>query len=295
MNIDYEYYRVFYYVAICQNVTKAAEILQSTQPNVTRVIKKLESELNATLFYRTNRGMTLTPWGERLYSEVAVAVQHIENGQNAIFNNQQLENGELAICCTDISLDCYLLNVLKGFRSLYPNVKIKMNTFNTSDCISHLKSEMADFAIATTPIDSLNMLIAKELKHVYDVAVCADSFLKGEAKLSFEELLSYPIIVPNDKSSTFRVYDEFLCDHGYRLNPSIVVSNYKEVIRFVEAGFGIGFVPHEILDGYTNVREIEINEKLPKRTICLLKSIHHPYNIVAKTFEKYVLSYADLR
>ena len=67
MYISYEYYRIFYHVARCGNLTKAAEALQNSQPNLTRAIRNLEAEIGCPLFSRTNRGMILTPEGEGLY------------------------------------------------------------------------------------------------------------------------------------------------------------------------------------------------------------------------------------
>ena len=59
MYINYEYYRIFYFVAKCSNLTKAAEALQNSQPNLTRAIRNLESEIDCPLFSRTNRGLSL--------------------------------------------------------------------------------------------------------------------------------------------------------------------------------------------------------------------------------------------
>ena len=78
MYINYEYYRVFYYAAKCGNLTKAAALLQNSQPNLTRAIKTLEAELGCTLFSRTNRGLILTPEGEALYRHIRVAFAEID-------------------------------------------------------------------------------------------------------------------------------------------------------------------------------------------------------------------------
>lgn len=83
MYINYEYYRVFYYAAKCGNLTKAAALLQNSQPNLTRAIKTLEAELGCTLFSRTNRGLILTPEGEALYRHIRVAFAEIEAGEAA--------------------------------------------------------------------------------------------------------------------------------------------------------------------------------------------------------------------
>ena len=67
MDVNFEYYKIFYYVAKYHNFTKAAQALNNSQPNITRAMNCLEQQLNTTLFIRTNRGVQLTPEGERLY------------------------------------------------------------------------------------------------------------------------------------------------------------------------------------------------------------------------------------
>ena len=77
MNISYDYYRVFYYVAKYRSFTAAARVLINNQPNVTRMMKRLEEELGCTLFIRQRRGVLLTPEGEKLYAHISVAFEHI--------------------------------------------------------------------------------------------------------------------------------------------------------------------------------------------------------------------------
>ena len=74
MEVTYDYYRIFYYAAKYKSFSQAATILMSNQPNVTRAIHNLESQLGCRLFIRSNRGAELTPEGERLYSHVAIVL-----------------------------------------------------------------------------------------------------------------------------------------------------------------------------------------------------------------------------
>ena len=64
MDINFEYFKIFYYVAKYKNITKAAAALGSNQPNVTRIMKLLESQMNCRLFVREARGIGLTEKGE---------------------------------------------------------------------------------------------------------------------------------------------------------------------------------------------------------------------------------------
>ena len=66
MDISYDYYRVFYYAARYRSFSRAAEALLSNQPNVTKFMNNLEAQLGCRLFVRSNRGVTLTPEGEKL-------------------------------------------------------------------------------------------------------------------------------------------------------------------------------------------------------------------------------------
>ena len=84
MYISYDDYRVFYYAAKYENLTQAAELLLSSQPNVTRSIRRLEDQLGVRLFARSNRGVQLTPEGEKLYARVSVAMEQLQLGEEEL-------------------------------------------------------------------------------------------------------------------------------------------------------------------------------------------------------------------
>ena len=97
INVDIELYRIFYTVASCGNITKAAEKLYISQPAVTMSIKKLESELGIKLFVRNKRGVTLTPEGKVLYGYIEKAMENISLAENKIENFKKLETGNIRI------------------------------------------------------------------------------------------------------------------------------------------------------------------------------------------------------
>ena len=76
-----DYYRIFYYVAQYKVLPEYIEALHNNQPNITRCMNNLESELNCTLFLRSNKGITLTPEGKRLYEHVAIAYERVAWGR----------------------------------------------------------------------------------------------------------------------------------------------------------------------------------------------------------------------
>ena len=82
--INYEYYKIFYYVGKYKSITKAAQMLYSSQPAVTRIIQKLENELECKLFVRSQAGMDFTQEGKTLFDYVSIAYNQLERGEDEI-------------------------------------------------------------------------------------------------------------------------------------------------------------------------------------------------------------------
>ena len=117
MYVDWEYYKIFYYVAKYQNFTKAARVLGSNQPNITHAMNRLESQLNCVLFIRSNRGVTLTPEGELLYSRSASAAVQIQDAEEELSASATLEHGAISISATETALNIYLSEKLRAFHT----------------------------------------------------------------------------------------------------------------------------------------------------------------------------------
>ena len=131
MNISYDSYRVFYYAAKYKSFSQAAAALYNNQPNVTRIIRRLESELRCALFFRSPQGVRLTPEGEKLYAHIAVAFESIEAAEEEIFSDQSLQSGVVHIAASGLALRGCLLQVLAQYRSEYPHVRICLTNHTT--------------------------------------------------------------------------------------------------------------------------------------------------------------------
>ena len=93
MNVNLEYYKIFYYVAKCGGITSAANELFISQPAVSRAVRQLETDLGAALFVRTPRGVKLTPEGEVLYAHVSRGYESIKLGESKFQELLNLEEG----------------------------------------------------------------------------------------------------------------------------------------------------------------------------------------------------------
>ena len=83
------------------------QVLGNNQPNITHSMNRLESQLNCVLFIRSNRGVTLTPEGEMLYSRIASAAVQIQDAEEELSASATLEHGAISISATETALNIY--------------------------------------------------------------------------------------------------------------------------------------------------------------------------------------------
>ena len=99
--VKLELYRVFYTVAKCGSLTRAAEELFISQPAVSQAIKQLESQFGVSLFNRTHRGMELSVHGKMVFRQVEEALALLDDAENKLLELKTTATGMIRIGATD--------------------------------------------------------------------------------------------------------------------------------------------------------------------------------------------------
>ena len=198
MNITYDYYRIFYFVAKYQSFTKAASILLSNEPNISRSIRNLEHEFGVSLFIRSNRGVTLTPEGQKLYTRVAAAHHQLSSAEAELADAKSLTSGTITLGVSEAALQILLLPKLREFHQKFPEIKIHISSVTTPQAVSSLKSGLVDLAIVTSPTGVTRPLKEIPLRPIREVLIGGPRFasLSGTPK-TLKELADYPFILLN--------------------------------------------------------------------------------------------------
>lgn len=297
MNISFDAYKVFYYVAQYCSFTKAAEMLYSNQPNVTRTIKNLEQALGCSLFVRSSRNVQLTPEGEALFAHIGPAIEQIQAGEDAVLLHTSLQGGVISIGASEIALQYMLLPVLKEFRRLYPQVHLRIYNSATPQAISVLRDRLVDFALVTTPMEPSDSFLGKELVTFREVPICGQAYSELiKESLTLETLVSYPMVGLRKGTATYELYDSFFRAHGLTLSPDIEAATSAQIIPMVRSDLGIGFVPERTAkeaenDG--NIYILKLRQPLPERSIVLLKRRDKPLSVAARELESMLLLHAE--
>lgn len=280
MNIDYELYRVFYYVANFGNITLASKKLNISQPAVSKAIKNLEDQLGGELFIRTKRGVKLTSEGKEFYYYISQAMEFIKSAENRFNELINLETGVIKIGISAILTKEFLSPYLKIFRDKYPKIDIKIITGVTNELISQLRNGLIDILILNvTEKDYFNDIEIKRVKKIQDCFVVGNKYFNLlDKKLSLEELNNYPLILQNNGTNARDFLNEVVSKYNIVLNPNMEFASFSLVVEFTKIGYGIGYVTREFVkrDLENNeLAELKIKENIPNRYIGVAISKKH--------------------
>lgn len=286
--ITYDYYRIFYYVAVYRSFTKAAEILGNNQPNITRCMNNLEHELECKLFVRSNRGVTLTPEGERLLSHVSIAYEQLQYGEQEIKRDKSLESGHITIGASETVLPLLLLKKLENFHEEYPNVHLKISSHSTPHVISSLEDGLVDFAVVTTPAAIKKPLYKISLHSFREILIGGSKYkFLTDKPYHLEELVEYPFVSLGKHTATRELYIQYFLNHNLSFKPDMEAATADQILPLIIHNLGIGFYPEELAS--TAIKEkkvypIHLADPYPQRQICLIMDKSKPLSIAVQKF-----------
>lgn len=291
MDITYDYYKMFYYVVKYGSFSKAAKVTMRSQPNITKMMNNLENQLGCKLLVRSNRGVTLTTEGERLFAHVEIAMEHFILAENELQNGQGLNDGSISISTTEVALYGCVLSAISRFKLDYPNVKIKLTNQNNTKAIRTLKNGLADFAVVTSSeIDDSN-LILKDIKNFREILCCKNGYKTELSYMDIKSIENASYISLNDDTYTYHFLREYLFGLGVYKEPDISVATVDQILPIVKSGIGIGFISEFIAkDALASgeIVEIPLKNPPPIRKICLALDKKRPISPAARKFIEYL-------
>lgn len=287
MEINMEWYRVFYWTAQMGSMSKASDKLHITQPAVSHTLKQLEEKLGGKLFFRTARGVHLTNEGEVLFSYVEQAFSFMEAGEKKLSDMHNLQHGEINIGASDTLCKHYLLPHLEHYHKQYPDIRIRVTNRTTPETMALLKEGKIDFGIINLPASDPNIDFRKSSTQ-QDCLVGGPKFGALAAKpFALEEINQYPLLLLEPGGSTRKYLDEYSLSHGISLKPELELGSIDLLAQFARSGFGLAFVirnyvAEELAAG--QLIEIPLIPPIPERHVGIATLKGVPLSAASKRF-----------
>lgn len=281
-----ESYKVFYYTAKLQSITRAAKELAISQPAVSQAVRQLEEHIGARLFVRTSKGVHLTREGELLFSYVSKGYEQLETGERKLRQMLNLELGEVHIGASDMTLQFFLLPFLERFHEKYPGIKVRVSNAPTPETLGFLKDGRIDFGVVSTPFTLEEGIQFQKVKEIQDTFVAGRRFIQYKNRmLDFSELEKLPLICLEGKTSTREYMDLFLQENGVLIRPEFELATSDMIVQFTLRSLGVGNVMREFAEAELEsgrLFELRFNKMIPKRNFCIVTNEKNPLSAAAR-------------
>lgn len=275
MEQNFELYKVFYHVAKEGQISKAAKKMFISQPAVSQSIKLLEKNLEGQLFFRTPKGVVLTPEGKSLFDYVEKAYGYLISGERKFRELKNLEGGEIRIGASDTLCSHYLLNYLEEFHKEFPKVKIHVFNKTTYEIIDLLKSGEVDLGFINLPILNDPVLDVLNVETLEDCFICGEKYKNKLNKVhSLKEISNYPLVLLEKKTSMRKFLDQLFIRNDVSYEPEFELGSIDLLVKFAKVGFGVSFVTKNFVLKELNNKEvflIKTDIEIQKRGIGMIK------------------------
>ena len=252
--IDFELYRIFVIVAEEENITKASERLNISQPALTKQIKNLENQLSVKLFERKNKGVELTAFGKELYEKLKNPVEELS----------KIDNQVGKVKCINIGTHNHLGSCIFGkcineFYIKYPNCKLNLICEETAEMFKKLKNKEIDIVFSKKNNDvDLRDIEYINLGYLHDVIIVSKDSKFANKELTIKDIENNIIYGPRHYAQAVQRLKDLMQGKSLNLNNS----SYNTILELASSGKALGLVTRE----YVTKEEYEKYNLLEVRT-----------------------------
>lgn len=232
-----------YFLAVAQeeSITKAAEILHTTQPNLSRQLNMLEEEIGKKLFIRGSRKITLTEEGMFLRKRAKEIIDLTERTEFELNSYGEITTGDIYIGAPETYIMHFIGEVFKKINERYPQIKYHIFSGSTIEVSEQLNKGLLDFAILIEPIDLQKYNYIKlPYTDTWGVLMRKDSPLAKLEVIRPEDIKDYPLFLAQQQSGA-NVLSGWFKDYYKNLN---IIGSFNLITTpamIVESGLGYVF------------------------------------------------------
>ena len=232
--------KIFLVVANSSSFLEASNKLYISQPAISKSINKLEEDLGVSLFYRANKGVTLTSDGEILLKYVKDSRKLLLACERMLSSNNSLDSGSIVIGAQSHIVRNYLLEKINNFRKIFPNVMFRIVDLSTLELIEGLEKHELDFVVDASPINTpYNNL---RIQPIYKLDTCFIKSKENNKKYNkITDLEDECIVMPISRSSLRKNLFKSL-ENIIEIKPQLEYGTEELIIESVKRNMGIGYV-----------------------------------------------------
>ncbi len=291
--MDFKSLKYFLAVAQEKNITRAAVSLNMSQPPLSSRIRSLEEEFGTELFWRTNKGLLLTPTGEILYRRAGQILELAQHTRKEIAAVDSELGGPLTIGTVEGGAPFLVAEWIRGFREEFPLVTYTLRSGGTEQLLDQLNRHQLDLAVIAAPYNQEELEGISVGRQPWMAMIPTEHPLAETGKtIRLEELEGEPLIIP-ERESRVQEIEKWFAENG--ATPRIIgkTSNYINALALVEQNVGICIFPKTSGAGKAKIVTRAITDPPRFAEYILAGQKDVPLTETAEAFLDYVRDYLE--
>lgn len=235
-----------------RNFSQVAEMLNISQPALSKQIINLESELGVKLFDRSTTPLSLTAAGEYFIREAEALCYREEQLMRSMDQFRSGEKGQVTVGITPFRSLYLLPKIIRAFKERYPGVRVVLHEAGSEQLRKSAVDGKVDFAVVNLPVDEsvldVTPLEADEL--VLAVPDSLTHLIRTEgSSLSLPDCGELPFVVVGENQEMRQLFDKLCAAGDYRPNISAEVVGITTAWAMAQAGVGATLLPLQFVRG----------------------------------------------
>ena len=280
----------FHEVAKHKSFSKAAEELYISQPAVTKHIRNLELKVGMRLIHRGRGRFALTEAGKTLYRHTQKISSHLMEIEDVLGDLQKDHHGFLRIGTTESYSKCLMPELLSGFQTSFPGIKISLDVGNSEEIEKNLSTYRNDLAVIGVTRLSPKFESIPFLREELVLIVSPKHSLSNRKSVSLRELEAYPLIIRAKGSTTRKILLKAFKELDVRPSLLVEAGSSEFIKQWVSEGKGVSVIVKRIVEDEGKrgiVRIVPLIEKLYLE-VAFLYLKEQRFNPAIKTFIQYM-------
>lgn len=237
--MDIKPLRYFQAVALARSFTRAAEQLHVAQPAISMAIKKLEAELELTLFHRHERQISLTDEGEKLLQHSQKILQALDDARLEMAELKGLTRGEVRVGIPSMLGSYYFPPILMAFRHRYPELNLSVIEGGTWQLQQMLERGELDLGIIVAEFVPEELKAETFLQAEMLVTVARDHPLAQQTRISYDDFFNEELVMFKEGYFHRKIVDRMAQEAGRSPNIGFETNLIPLIKSIVKQGFGI--------------------------------------------------------
>ncbi|WP_341864138.1 LysR substrate-binding domain-containing protein [Gymnodinialimonas sp. 57CJ19] len=245
-----DFKRLTYFVAVAEELHfgRAAARLDIAQPPLSRQIAQLEAELGVQLFDRSRSQIKRTQAGDALLVRARDILERLDRTKREVKRIGEGAAGRLRIAFIGSASYGVLPELIRTFRSEYPDVELALSALNNAELKTALIERQIDIAFARPALEDDEIRCDLIHQEPLILAVPAESDLAERDELILAELKRETFVLyPRRPRPSFADYVLKICKkEGFIPGSEVLAQDYQTAIALVSVGVGISVVPQSV-------------------------------------------------